>query len=136
MNTSGFLKGTLFTGMAACVGWIIVALVMFELAWLVPSINAAALEKAGPAGAVLGVVIYWLVSWISGTRDKHQEYAGKNMAHVQQSERIWVRSVIVESRFSESAAGSHRHNGKRPGTPKPSPCWASAVEEARFSRSK
>ncbi len=73
MSTSGFVKGVLFSGMAACAGWIIVALVMFELAWLIPRINAAVLEKAGPAGAALGIVIYWLVSWISGARGKHQE---------------------------------------------------------------
>lgn len=65
MGADGFVKIVLFTAMSACVGWIIASIWTFELGWLAPSINAGWIEKAGPAGAMLGIAIYWFVEWVS-----------------------------------------------------------------------
>lgn len=71
MNTDLIVKRILLTPVAAGLGWIVLTIFVIGLKLAFPTaLSIEWAERAGPAGAILGAVIFYGMTWKEGRSDK------------------------------------------------------------------
>ncbi|BGE57756.1 hypothetical protein N5J66_05140 [Pseudomonas juntendi] len=71
MNTDLIVKRILLTPVAAGFGWIVATMIVIGLKLALPTLLPIAwTERIGPLGAVVGIVIFYWMTWNEGRPDK------------------------------------------------------------------
>ncbi|WP_422766360.1 hypothetical protein [Pseudomonas aeruginosa] len=71
MNTDLIVKRILLTPVAAGFGWIVATMIVIGLKLALPTLLPITwAERIGPLGAVVGIVLFYWMTWNEGRPDK------------------------------------------------------------------
>lgn len=71
MNTDLIVKRILLTPVAAGFGWLVATMILIGLKLAFPTaLPIEWTERAGPIGAILGIAIFYWMTWKEGRSDK------------------------------------------------------------------
>ncbi len=73
MNTDLIVKRILLTPVAAGFGWLVAAMIFIGLKLAFPTFSSTWIERAGPIGAIVGIVIFYAMTWKEGRSAKREE---------------------------------------------------------------
>lgn len=66
MNTDLIVKRILLTPVAAGFGWLVATMIVIGLNLALPNVSVPWIERAGPIGAIVGIAIFYWMTWKDG----------------------------------------------------------------------